>query len=88
MRGWQTQTADREALIRRLALASMVGQVAWVAIVAIAGLLEPGYSEIRDGFPFPADCRWSIDANCHASTAMTAGDGRTSWRSGRDFSGW
>jgi hypothetical protein len=34
--------------IRRLCIASLVGQLLWVAIVAVAGLAEPGYSEVRD----------------------------------------
>ncbi len=127
----------RSALIRRLAVASIVGQLVWVAIIALAGLLEPGYSEIRDavsmlgarnaaqpwvfnaavaiwgaafiaaaaallidsprdlrgrlgpaliaftglaqildGFPFPADCRPSIDAGCHARELA----GQVSWQ--------
>jgi Protein of unknown function (DUF998) len=110
-------------LIRRLAIASLAGQLAWLAIVVVAGLVEPGYSEVRDpvsalgartaahpwvfdvgvaiwgasfiaaaaallldfsrgwrgpliaftglaqilvGFAFPADCRRTIDAGCHA----------------------
>jgi Protein of unknown function (DUF998) len=42
------QAAERSALIRRLAIASLAAQLAWVAIVAVAGLIEPGYSELRD----------------------------------------
>ncbi len=122
--------AERETTIRRLAVASIAGQVAWVAIVVVAGLIEPGYREVRDavsvlgaedaarpwlfdtavaiwgcsflcaaaalaldarrslrnwlgpallaftgvaqildGFPFPAECRWSIDATCRAREA-------------------
>ncbi len=137
MRSWPAQSDDRAVLIRRLAVASIAGQLAWLAIVVLAGLLEPGYSEIRDavsvlgardaarpwvfdtgvaiwgasfiaaavalaldrrrswkgwlgpalvaftglaqildGFPFPADCRWSIDANCHARELA----GRVSWQ--------
>ena len=34
--------------IRRLCIASLVGQLLWVAIVTAAGLAEPGYSEVRD----------------------------------------
>jgi hypothetical membrane protein len=34
--------------IRRLCIASLVGQLLWVAIVTAAALAEPGYSEIRD----------------------------------------
>jgi septal ring factor EnvC (AmiA/AmiB activator) len=34
--------------IRRLCVASLAGQLAWVAIVTAAGLAEPGYSEARD----------------------------------------
>ncbi|HYJ00022.1 MAG TPA: DUF998 domain-containing protein [Thermoleophilaceae bacterium] len=41
------QTDSRSALIRRLALASLAGQLAWVALTTLGGLLEPGYSEIR-----------------------------------------
>ena len=42
------KTDSRSALIRRLALASIGGQLVWVVIVVVAGLLEPGYSAIRD----------------------------------------
>jgi hypothetical protein len=127
----------RSALIRKLAIASIAGQLIWLAIVVVAGLLEPGYSEIRDavsvlgarnaarpwlfdtgvalwgasfiavavalllddprgwrrrlgpaliaftglaqildGFPFPADCRRTIDAGCRAREL--AGD--VSWQ--------
>jgi hypothetical membrane protein len=34
--------------IRRLCLASLAGQLLWVAIVTAAGLAEPGYSAVRD----------------------------------------
>jgi hypothetical protein len=119
---------SRTGLIRWLAIASIAGQLAWVVIVVVAGLLEPGYSEVRDavsvlgaraavaiwgislilaalalaldtkrswrgwlgpgliaftglaqildGFPFPADCRWTIDATCRARE--TAGE--LSWQ--------
>jgi hypothetical protein len=124
-------------LIRRLAIGSIAGQLTWVVIVVVAGLLEPGYSEVRDavsvlgardaahpwifdtavaiwgislilaasalaldakrswrgwlgpgliaftglaqildGFPFPADCRWTIDATCRAREAA----GELSWQ--------
>lgn len=124
-------------LIRRLAIGSIVGQLVWVAIVFVAGLLEPGYSMVRDavsvlgardaahpwifdvavaiwgislilaaaalaldakrsrrgwlgpgliaftglaqildGFPFPADCRWTIDAGCRARELA----GELSWQ--------
>jgi hypothetical protein len=124
-------------LIRRLAIASLAGQLIWLVVAVVAGLLEPGYSEIRDaisalgartaarpwtfdigiaiwgasfiavavalwvdaprglrgrlgptligltglaqildGFPFPADCRWTIDAGCRAREL--AGD--VSWQ--------
>jgi hypothetical protein len=114
---------SRSAPIRRLAIASLAGQLIWLALIVVAGLIEPGYSEVRDavsvlgaqdaarpwlfdtgvaiwgssfilaaaalaldsrrrrrnwlgpgliaftglaqildGFPFSADCRWSIDA--------------------------
>ena len=127
---------DREAAIRGLALASIAGQLVWVAIVAVAGAIEPGYSplrdaisalgaedaarpwlfdtgvaiwgisflaaatalwldapaslrgrlgpsliaftgltEILDGFPFPADCRRTIDPGCHAREIA----GEVSW---------
>jgi hypothetical protein len=129
--------AGRTTLMRRLAIASIAGQLIWLAIVVVAGLLEPGYSEIRDavsvlgardaahpwifdigvaiwgaafiataaallldaprgwrqrlgpaliaftgmaqildGFPFPADCRWTIDPGCRAREAA----GRVSWQ--------
>lgn len=42
------QTAERSKLIRRLALVSLAGQLGWVVIIALAGLIEPGYSAIRD----------------------------------------
>lgn len=129
--------ASGETLIRRLALASIAGQLIWLAIALVAGLLEPGYSEIRDavsvlgarnaahpwlfdvgvaiwgtsfiaaaaallldrsrglrgwlgpalialtglaqildGFPFPADCRWTIDPGCRAREEA----GHVSWQ--------
>ena len=137
MAGRSTQAGNRSALIRRLAVASIAGQLLWVAIVVLAGLLEPGYSEVRDavsvlgardaarpwvfdvgvaiwgaafiataaallldshrgwrgrlgpaliafaglaqildGFPFPADCRWSIDVGCRAREEA----GNVSWQ--------
>jgi hypothetical protein len=124
-------------LIRRLAIASLAGQLVWVAVVVVAGAIEPGYSEVRDavsflgardaahpwlfetgvaiwgasfiaaalalsldaprswrgqlgsalialtglaqildGFPFPADCRETIDAGCHAREVA----GEVSWQ--------
>lgn len=124
-------------LIRCLAIASIAGQLTWVAIVVVGGLIEPGYSPIRDavsvlgardaahpwlfdvgvaiwgtsfilaalalvldgprglrgwlgpgliaftglaqildGFPFPADCRWTIDATCRVREAA----GQLSWQ--------
>jgi Protein of unknown function (DUF998) len=123
--------------MRQLAIASIVGQLAWLLIVVVAGLAEPGYSEVRDavselgartaphpwifnlgvtiwglsfvaaggalgldgpgglrgwlgpglliltgvaqvlaGFPFPADCRTTIDAGCEARELA----GAVSWR--------
>jgi hypothetical protein len=41
----QRSNAD---LIPRLAIASIAGQLIWVAIVVVGGIVEPGYSEIRD----------------------------------------
>jgi hypothetical protein len=131
------QSSGRGATIRHLALASLAGQLIWLAFVAFGGLFEPGYSEIRDavsflgarnaadpwifdtvvaisgvslialaialsldaprglrgklgptligltgiaqilaGFPFPADCRETIDAGCHARDVA----GEVSWR--------
>lgn len=127
----------REVWIRRLAVASIAGQAVWVVAIAVAGLIEPGYSPIRDavselgadtaarpwlfaaavtlwgfaflaaatalaldaprdvrgwlgpglialtglaqildGFPFPADCRTTIDAGCRV--LEVAGD--VSWQ--------
>ncbi len=129
--------ATHSALIRRLALLSLAGQVVWVAVVVVAGAIEPGYSEVRDaisflgardaerpwlfetgvaiwgiafiaaavalsldaprslrgqlgpalialtglaqilvGFPFPADCRDTIDAGCEARELA----GQVSWQ--------
>lgn len=123
--------------IRRLAIASIVGQLVWFAFVVLGGLWEAGYSEVRDavsflgardaghpwifdsvvavsglsvialavalaldaprglrgrlgpaliaftglaqildGFPFPADCRRTIDAGCHARELA----GELSWQ--------
>ncbi|HEX6687461.1 MAG TPA: DUF998 domain-containing protein [Solirubrobacterales bacterium] len=118
-------------------MASIAGQLVWLAFIAFGGLLEPGYSEARDavsflgardaahpwlfdtvvavsglsviavasallldgprgwrgrlgpalialtglaqildGFPFPADCRETIDAGCHARELA----GEVSWQ--------
>lgn len=85
------QGEQRRARIRRLALASIAGQLAWVVFVVVASLIEPGYSETRDavsllaicglaqilvGFPFPADCQTTIDPACHARDLA----GTLSWR--------
>lgn len=131
------RAANQAETIRRLALASIAGQLIWLVLIIVAGLIEPGYSEIRDavsvlgardaarpwlfdigvatwgcsfllaaaalaldsqrswrnwlgpglvaltglaqildGFPFPADCRWSIDATCR--TREMAGE--LSWQ--------
>lgn len=128
---------SRTDLIRWLAIGSIAGQLTWVLIVVVAGLLEPGYSMVRDavsvlgardaahpwlfdtavaiwgislilaalalaldaerswrgwlgpgliaftgfaqildGFPFPADCRWTIDATCRAREMA----GELSWQ--------
>lgn len=133
----EVQATTRGGLIRKLALASIAGQLVWIAIVVAGGFLEPGYNEARDavsvlgarnaahpwlfdvgvavwglsfiaaaaglaldaprgwrgrlgpalialtgiaqiltGFPFPADCRWSIDPQCHALDMA----GELSWR--------
>jgi Protein of unknown function (DUF998) len=131
------RAAKRAETIRRLAITSIAAQATWLVLIVVAGLIEPGYSEIRDavsvlgardatrpwlfdagvaiwgcaflcaaaalaldsrrswrnwlgpglialtglaqildGFPFPADCRWSIDATCR--TRETAGE--LSWQ--------
>lgn len=128
---------ERGRTIRRLAIFAIVGQLIWLAFIALGGVWEPGYSEIRDavsflgarnaadpwifdtvvaisgisfialavalaldaprglrgklgpvligltgiaqilaGFPFPADCRETIDAGCHAQEVA----GEVSWR--------
>jgi len=131
---------SRTDLIRRLAIGSIATQAIWLAIVVAGGLLEPGYSMVRDavsvlgardaahpwifdvgvaiwgvgfllaalallldsppslhgprrwlgpgliaftglaqildGFPFPADCRWTIDATCRARELA----GELSWQ--------
>lgn len=127
----------RATRIRRLAIASIAGQLIWLAFVLVGGLWEPGYSEMRDavsflgardaahpwifdsvvaisglsvialaialaldaprglrgqlgpaliaftglaqildGFPFPADCRRTIDAGCHVREQA----GELSWQ--------
>lgn len=127
---------DREATIRGLALASIAGQLVWFVVAAVAGSIEPGYSQLRDalsmlgaqdaarpwlfdtgvavwglafiaaaaalwldaprsfrgrlgpaliaftglaqildGFPFPADCRRTIDPGCRARELA----GEVSW---------
>jgi hypothetical protein len=129
--------AGRSPLIRRLAIASLCGQLVFVVAIAVAGAIEPGYSALRDaisflgarnaerpwlfdtavavwgaafiaagvalsldaprtwrgqlgpaliavtgvaqilaGFPFPADCRDTIDAGCEARELA----GQVSWR--------
>lgn len=129
--------SERAVTIRRLAMITLAGQLVWVAFVALGGLWEPGYSEIRDavsflgardaaspwvfdtvvaisglsvialaaalvldaprsrrgrlgpafiaitglaqildGFPFPADCRRTIDPGCHARELA----GELSWQ--------
>jgi hypothetical protein len=131
------QADGRAVTIRRLAIAAIAGQAIWLAFIALAGLWEPGYSEIRDavsflgardaaspwvfdtvvaisglslaalaaalaldcprglrgrlgpaliaftglaqildGRPFPADCRRTIDAGCHARELA----GELSWQ--------
>ncbi len=131
------RVSERTVAIRRLAMIALAGQLAWLAFVALGGLWEPGYSEIRDavsflgardaaspwvfdtvvaisgisvialaaalvldaprnlrgrlgpaliattgvaqildGFPFPADCRRTIDAGCHARELA----GELSWQ--------
>jgi hypothetical protein len=47
MKSLYPQRSDAD-LIRRLAIASIAGQAIWVLIVVIGGLIEPGYSEVRD----------------------------------------
>lgn len=133
----QRSNAD---LIRWLAVGSVAGQAIWLVVAVAGGLLEPGYSEVRDavsvlgardaahpwlfdvgvaiwgvafifaalallldspaslrgprrwlgpgliaftgiaqildGFPFPADCRWTIDASCRAREMA----GELSWQ--------
>jgi hypothetical protein len=129
--------ASHSALIRRLALFSLAGQLVWIVTIAVAGAVEPGYSEARDaisflgaetaarpwvfeiavaiwglafiavavalsldapktlrgqlgpaliavtgvaeilvGFPFPAECRDTIDAGCEARELA----GQLSWQ--------
>lgn len=129
--------ASHSALIRRLALLSLAGQLAWVVFAIVAGAVEPGYSATRDaisflgadtaerpwvfetavaiwglafiavatalsldaprswrgqlgpalialtgvaqilvGFPFPLDCRDTIDAGCEARELA----GQVSWQ--------
>ncbi len=44
--------AGRSPLIRRLAVASLCGQFVFVVAIAVAGAIEPGYSEVRDAISF------------------------------------
>lgn len=57
--------ASHSALIRRLALLSLAGQLAWVAFVVVAGIAEPDYSASRDAISFlgadTAARPWSFD---------------------------
>lgn len=136
-------SVSHSALIRRLALFSLAGQLVWIVTIAIAGAVEPGYSEARDaisflgaetaarpwvfesavtiwglafiaaavalsldapktlrgqlgpvliavtglaqilvGFPFPAECRDTIDAGCEARELA----GQVSWQ--HEAHGW
>lgn len=135
--GGRIEVETRSTLICRLAVASIAGQLAFIATIAVVGAVEPGYDPVRDaisalgartaahpwvfdtavavwglsflaaaialwldaprslrgrlgptliaitglaqildGFPFPADCRRTIDAGCHAREV--AGD--VSWQ--------
>jgi hypothetical protein len=40
--------ANEKTLIRGLAIASIAGQLIWLVIAIVGGIIEPGYSEIRD----------------------------------------
>jgi hypothetical protein len=44
--------ASRSALIRRLALFSLAGQLVWIVAVAVAGAVEPSYGASRDAISF------------------------------------
>ena len=45
-------STDGSGTIRRLATWVIAGQLAWLAAVAVAGAVEPGYSELRDAVGF------------------------------------
>jgi hypothetical protein len=47
MRGFD-EGNSRRGLISHLSAASIAGQLIWLVIAVVAGLLEPGYSAIRD----------------------------------------
>lgn len=57
--------AGHSALIRRLAVASLAGQLTWLVFVVVAGATEPGYSASRDAISFlgadTAARPWSFD---------------------------
>jgi hypothetical protein len=61
------------ALAAGLALDGPRGLRGWLgpALIALTGL-----AQILDGFPFPADCRETIDAGCHARELA----GEVSWQ--------
>lgn len=81
----------RATLIRRLAAASIVGQLIWIVLVAASGVLEPSYSEIRDAVSAlgarTAARPWLFDlavaiwgASFIAAAAALALDAPRSWR--------
>lgn len=48
----------------------------WLGLLGPGLIAFTGVAQILDGFPFPADCRWTIDAGCRARE--TAGE--LSWQ--------
>jgi hypothetical protein len=52
------------------------GPRGWRGWAGPALIVLTGLAQILAGFPFPADCRWSIDPGCHAREMA----GELSWR--------
>jgi hypothetical protein len=73
---------DAVVAVSGLSLIALAGALALDAPRGLRGRLGPvligftGVAQILDGFPFPADCRRTIDAGCHARELA----GELSWQ--------
>jgi len=73
---------DAVVAVSGLSLIALAGALALDAPRGLRGQLGPalialtGVAQILDGFPFPADCRRTIDAGCHARELA----GELSWQ--------